>query len=128
VKANVKRILITDDEERVVKVLTLLLRHPDLEIDHASTGEEALEKIRSTQYDLLILDLMLPGLSGNDVLKALREEPPYEQIPVIILSGRNEDSTVLDTLKDGAAYYLTKPFEPAELKDTLTLALGIDYD
>jgi DNA-binding response OmpR family regulator len=123
-----KHVLITDDEERVVKVLMLLLRHPELQIDQASSGEEALDMLKAKKYDLLILDLMLPGLSGNEVLKELRQNPAYEHVPIIVLSGRNEDSTVLDTLKDGAAYYLTKPFEPTDLKDTLSLALGIAYD
>ena len=107
------RVLIVEDEERLAQNVAAILRDNALcAVDLAPDGEEGLFMARSSPYDLLILDLMLPKLNGLQVLKSLRAEGSHA--PVLILTARDEKDIVVKLLNAGADDYLTKPFDLGE--------------
>jgi CheY-like chemotaxis protein len=127
-----KKVLIVEDEERIRKVISIIIRNDELEIEEATDGQEALNKLEQNRtaekkFDLIILDLMLPEVDGIKVLEKIRTDPVTEELPVIIVSAKSKDGDILDGLKKGANYYITKPFEPQELINSLGLILKIKY-
>jgi two-component system response regulator PhoP len=108
------RVLVVEDEERLAQNIATILRDNALcAVDIAPDGEEGLFMAESTPYDLLVLDLMLPKLTGLQVLKALRGQG--KNSPVLILTARDEKENVVKLLNAGADDYLTKPFDLGEL-------------
>jgi DNA-binding response OmpR family regulator len=107
-----QRILLVDDDPGVLDVVAFMLRREDFEVDEERDGKGALEKARSTQYDIVILDVMLPGLSGTDVCRALRAE---SDVPIVMLTARDAEIDRVLGLELGADDYVTKPFSTAEL-------------
>lgn len=107
------RILVVDDEDSIVKLVTYNLRKEGFETEAAFDGQEALEKIRKNPPDLVVLDLMLPEVSGLDVCRIVRKED-YD-IPVLILTAKDSEIDKVLGLEIGADDYLTKPFSPREL-------------
>lgn len=105
------KILIADDEAEIRDVLRLYLEKDGYEVTEASDGVEAMEKIRKEQPDLVILDIMMPGLDGYRVLRNIRE---INNIPVIMLSAKDADADKILGLDLGADDYITKPFGPLE--------------
>ena len=122
-----KRILLVEDEERIRKVINIIIRGEDILVDEAEDGAQAVDKISKNDYDLVILDLMIPEIDGFGVLERIRNEERTRELPVIIVSARTSDKDILDGLKGGANYYIPKPFEPQELISSLELILGIKY-
>jgi DNA-binding response OmpR family regulator len=106
------RVLIVDDEPRILKFLEVKLKSSGYEVMSAVSGQEALAQIQAQEPDLLVLDVMMPGLDGFETLKQLRA---ISSIPVIILSAREANSDKVKGLKMGADDYLAKPFNPDEL-------------
>src|SRR5579862_8851463 len=107
------RVLVVEDEERLAQNVATILRDNALcAVDIAPDGEEGLFQARSTPYDLLVLDLMLPKLNGLQVLKRLRADG--KNSPVIVLTARDEKEIVVKLLNEGADDYLTKPFDLGE--------------
>ncbi len=109
----IKRVLIVDDEPLIVKGLKFSLDQEGYETDCAYSGEEALEKFRSSQFDIILLDVMLPGISGTEVCETIRNE---SMIPIIMLTAKSADEDKIEGLTTGADDYLTKPFNVNELK------------
>ncbi|WP_279380156.1 response regulator transcription factor [Sporosalibacterium faouarense] len=107
------KILIVDDEALLVKGLKYSLEQDGYDIDTAFDGNEALEKAQNTKYELIILDLMLPGIDGLEVCQKIREN---SQVPIIMLTAKGEDINKILGLEYGADDYLTKPFNILELK------------
>jgi two-component system KDP operon response regulator KdpE len=105
-------ILVADDDPSVIKLLRLQLTEEGFRPVVASTGEEAVEKAIEERPDLVILDLMLPDISGYEVMNRLRERA---SVPVILLTGKTRDSDKIRGLEMGADDYLAKPFNPEEL-------------
>lgn len=126
-KSKTKRILVVEDEERIRKIISIIIRGEDIDIDEAADGKEALDKVLNEKYDLIILDLMIPEIDGFGVLDKIRNNPETADLPVIIVSARTSDRDILEGLKGGANYYIPKPFEPQELTSSLELILGIKY-
>ncbi|WP_078593149.1 response regulator transcription factor [Evansella clarkii] len=109
-----EQILIVDDEKEMRKLLSICLRPSHYQIDEASNGEEALEKIKQFDYQLVILDIMMPVKDGFELLKTLRLNLE-KHIPVILLTALGDSDRVVEGLKLGADDYIVKPFEPKEL-------------
>ena len=107
-----KTILVVDDEPKIVQLARDYLEHAGFTVVSASDGAEALSRARTDAPDLIVLDLGLPKLDGLDVARALRRE---SSVPIVILSGRSDESDKLVGLELGADDYLTKPFSPKEL-------------
>jgi len=116
----VTRLLLIDDEERFARALAVSLRARGYDVEVASTGEAGLEAAARLHPDATVLDLGLPGMSGLDVLRKLRE---WSTAPVIVLSARHEETTKVQALDIGADDYVTKPFGMDELLARLRAAL-----
>ncbi|MFY9176724.1 MAG: response regulator transcription factor [Caldicoprobacterales bacterium] len=108
-----KRLLIVDDEPAIIKGLKFSLEQDGYLIEEAYDGQEAVDKFSSQEFDLVILDVMLPGLDGFGVLQRIREK---STVPVIMLTAKGEDMDKILGLEYGADDYITKPFNILELK------------
>lgn len=112
------KILIVDDEPEIVKIFKDYLdKHIECETIGATEGEEALKKIRSQKFDLIILDIKMPGVSGLDVLKEVEKRP---HAPAILVSTAWDSTQIADeVIKEGAADYITKPIKLETLKEKI---------
>lgn len=106
------RVLLVDDDEQLTEMLLDFLRPERMEVTTCPTGEQGLASLRAGEFDLLVLDIMLPGMDGLEVLKSLRQ---FSNIPVIMLTARGDDVDRIIGLEFGADDYLAKPFNPREL-------------
>jgi two-component system OmpR family response regulator len=106
------KLLLIDDDAHLVKNVLTYLKDFDYHIESAFNGIEGLEKVKSFNPDLIILDLMMPGLDGLEVCREIRKD---NQVPIIMLTARGEESDVVSGLEVGADDYLTKPFSLREL-------------
>ena len=110
-----KKVLVVDDEPNIVISLKFLLENAGFDVKSESDGQSALDAIASSTPDVLVLDVMLPGLDGFQVLRELRSDPRYEKLPVLMLTakGQREDrKTAIDT---GADVFISKPFSNDEV-------------
>lgn len=110
-----KKILVVDDEPGVVEIVRVNLEWEGYDICEAFDGREGWEKARSEKPDLVILDVMMPQMSGLELLTRLQADPQLCTVPVIMLTVRAEDMDVIQALEKGAVEYLTKPFDPLNL-------------
>ena len=110
-----ERILVVDDEPEIVALVAYHLGKAGYRLATASTGQDALDAARRDRFSLIVLDLMLPGMSGFDVLEALRSDDATRDVAVLMLTARREEPDRIRGLSLGADDYLTKPFSPAEL-------------
>lgn len=108
-----KNILIVDDEESIVTLLTYHLEKEGFAIDKAHTGKEALEKVATNKFDLVVLDIMIPDIDGMEICSQLRDSK--NDIPIIMLTARDDQNDKIHGLDIGADDYLTKPFSPKEV-------------
>jgi DNA-binding NtrC family response regulator len=116
-----KQILIADDEDIVIQSCLRILSKDTFQIDVARNGLEAIEKIVENSYDMLILDIMMPKMTGMEVLQRVKET--YPDIDVIMITGLNQIETAVEAMKLGAFDYLPKPFDPEELEMVVNRAL-----
>ncbi len=110
-----KSILIVEDEEDIQQLVSYNLVRAGFDVNCADTGEEALRLVRERLPDLVLLDLMLPGIDGTEVCRALRLEEQSRELPIIMLTAKGEDDDVVTGLDLGADDYVTKPFSPGVL-------------
>jgi len=108
-------ILVVEDEEDIQEVVRYNLLKEGYKVTCAGTGEEALKVARAEVPDLVLLDLMLPGLDGLEVCRQLRKDPGTDSIPIIMLTAKGEESDIVAGLELGADDYVTKPFSPKVL-------------
>ena len=108
-----KKILVVDDEKLIVKGIRFSLEQDDMEVDCAYDGEEALKYVKNNEYDLILLDVMLPKFSGFEVCQQIRE---FSNVPIIMLTAKGEDMDKILGLEYGADDYITKPFNILEVK------------
>ncbi|MEE9493880.1 MAG: response regulator [Gammaproteobacteria bacterium] len=119
------KILIVDDEVLNRVILEEYLEDANFDIEMAEDGESALAMLQAdeTAYDIVLLDRMMPGLSGMDVLQRIKEHPVLKSIPVILQTARAAKEDIVEGLAAGAHYYLTKPFEQEELLSVIRTAV-----
>ncbi|MEN6386609.1 MAG: response regulator [Phycisphaerales bacterium] len=110
-----EKILIVDDEEDVLELVRFNLEKEGYKTETAISGEAALSDAKSKLPDLIILDLMLPGIDGLEVCKKLKGDSKTQNIPIIMLTAKGEDSDIITGLELGADDYMTKPFSPKVL-------------
>lgn len=108
-----KRVLVVDDEKLIVKGIRFSLEQDGMEVECAYDGEEALEIAREQKFDIILLDVMLPGLSGFEVCQQIRE---FSNVPIVMLTAKGEDMDKILGLEYGADDYITKPFNILEVK------------
>jgi two-component system alkaline phosphatase synthesis response regulator PhoP len=116
-------ILIIDDEDDIRDILKYNLDKEGFNIDIASNGEEGLEKIKTTKPDLVILDVMMPGMDGIEVCEAIRNDPKLNQLLICLLTARNEDYSQIAGLNAGADDYVSKPIKPKVLVSRINALL-----
>jgi len=121
-KPGKHRILVVDDEITVCKSIRQVLVREDCEVDMAQSGEEALRKEAEKPYDVMIVDLMMPGLSGMDLLKMLKARNP--QARIIMVTGYPTMRNTLQAMQLGAMDFLPKPFLPTTLRNLVAAALA----
>ena len=107
-----EKILVVDDEEDILELVRYNLSREGYRVTGTLTGEEALRKVRSDAFDLIVLDLMLPGMDGLAFTKTLKNDPRLRNIPIIMLTAKGEESDIVAGLELGADDYITKPFSP----------------
>lgn len=110
-----KKILIADDENDILEILDFNLNAEGYNVTTARSGLEAIEKAKSTNPDLIILDIMMPGLTGIEVCRALRKIPTFKDTLIIFLTALSDDNTEINGLETGADDYITKPVSPKVL-------------
>lgn len=108
-----KRVLVVDDEKLIVKGIKFSLEQDDMQVDCAYDGEEAVNLARKTEYDIVLLDIMLPKLTGLEVCQQIRE---FSNMPIIMLTAKGDDMDKILGLEYGADDYITKPFNILEVK------------
>ena len=110
-----ERILVVDDEEDILELVTYNLAREGYKVTGALSGEDALRKVRSEAFDLIVLDLMLPGMDGLEVAKSLKSDQKTGNIPIVMLTANGEEADIVTGLELGADDYITKPFSPGVL-------------
>ena len=108
-----RKVLVVDDEKLIVKGIKFSLEQDDMKVDCAYDGEEALEMVKQNEYDVMLLDIMLPKMSGLEVCQQIRE---FSDIPIIMLTAKGDDMDKILGLEYGADDYITKPFNILEVK------------
>ena len=108
-----KKVLVVDDEKLIVKGIRFSLEQEGMEVDCAYDGEEALDKIKDNEYDVVLLDVMIPKYSGFEVCQSVRE---FSDVPIIMLTAKGDDMDKILGLEYGADDYITKPFNILEVK------------
>ena len=110
-----KTVLVIDDEKDIVELVSYNLKKEGFAVDTAYDGESALKKIRSAPYELIVLDLMLPGVQGLELCRIIRNDPAVAATPIVMLTAKGEEVDKVLGLEIGADDYMTKPFSPREL-------------
>ncbi len=108
-------ILVVEDEEDILELVSYNLAREGFAVERAATGETGLQKARTTSPDLILLDIMLPGVDGLDVCRSLKRDEATRTIPIIMMTARGEEADVVTGLELGADDYVTKPFSPRVL-------------
>ncbi len=110
-----ERILVVEDEEDILELVRYNLAREGYKVTCVSSGEEGLRQVKENSPDLLILDLMLPGMNGLDVCREIKADPAIRSMPVLMLTAKSEESDIVAGLETGADDYVTKPFSPKVL-------------
>ncbi len=110
-----RKILTCDDEKHIVRLIQVNLERQGYEVITAYNGAECLEKVAAEKPDMIILDVMMPEMTGFEVLETLKSDPETAKIPVIMLTAKSQDADVLRGWQSGVETYITKPFNPMEL-------------
>jgi len=119
-----KKILIADDEPNIVVSLEFLMKQQGYEVKVARDGEEALAAVAAFGPDLILLDVMMPRMSGYDLCQKVRENPAWQGIRIIMLSAKGRDIEVTKGMAVGADAYVTKPFSTKDLVAKVAAMLG----
>ena len=118
-----ERILVVEDEEDILELVRYNLVKEGYQVAGTLSGEEALQKARTEAFDLIVLDLMLPGIDGLEVTKKLKVNEKTLNIPIVMLTAKGEEADIVTGLELGADDYITKPFSPRVLIARIRAAL-----
>lgn len=110
-----EKILVVDDEKDILELIEYNLTKNGYRVKTALSGEDALELIKENDYDLIILDLMLPGVDGFDICKIIKADKQKANIPIVMVTAKADEADKVAGLEIGADHYVTKPFSPREL-------------
>ncbi|MFN3331824.1 MAG: response regulator transcription factor [Caldilinea sp.] len=122
------KVLIVDDEANIVISLEFLMEQAGYAVAIARNGDEALEKIEGFRPDLVLLDVMLPGVNGFDILQRVRQQPEYRNMAIIMLTAKGREVEVTKGLALGANAYITKPFSTRELLAEVRRHLDVNHE
>ena len=127
IKNSAFTILVVDDNPKNVQLMGSILRDIGYEIEFALDGEKALAWLTKKKFDLILLDIMMPGISGFEVCKKIREKPGFNDLPIIFLSAKTDKESILEGFDLGAQDYVSKPFDTMELLARVETHLEIRY-
>jgi two-component system phosphate regulon response regulator PhoB len=113
--ASAQRILVVDDEDDLLELLRYNLSREGYQVTCVATGEDALRSVRRQPPDLIVLDVMLPGIDGLEVCRRLKSESKTREIPIVMLTAKSEESDIVAGLEHGSDDYIAKPFSPRVL-------------
>lgn len=120
-----RKVLVIDDEPGIIEIVEANLEGDGFEVISASNGKEGLEKIKSEQPELVVLDVMMPEMDGWEVLRSLEKDETTAGLPVIMLTAKAADEDYIFGLEEGAVEYITKPFLPQELVNRIKITLMV---
>ena len=123
-----RKILVVDDDPTMVKLINVNLKLNNYSVVEATSGEQALDVLNSDPLDLVVLDIMMPGVDGWEVLKRIRGNPETQEMPVILVTAKTQDSDVIRGWELGADEYVIKPFNPLLLVEVIKMVLDRSYD
>ena len=118
-----KKILVVDDEINILKTLTDLLSSSGYEVVTAMDGKAGIEMAKKAKPDLVLLDIMMPKVSGIELLKQVKSKTKHAHIPIIVLSAKSNIETIEEAMKNYADKYITKPYDPKDLLTSIQTAL-----
>ena len=118
------RILVVEDEKQISDMIAFKLRNSGHQVIQAHDGEQAIDLAKGHLPDLVMLDVMMPGIGGFEVLRRLKIDPALRAVPVIMVTAKGHERDVLSGLQGGAVDYVVKPFSLKELAARVELALG----
>ena len=121
---DVRTVLVADDDEDILQLVSFRLERAGYNVITAADGQQAIAAAREHQPDLAVLDVMMPGMNGYEVTRALRADQATAQIPVILLTARVQEADVSRGFEAGADDYLRKPFSPQELRSRVQVILA----
>ncbi len=119
-----RTILVVDDNPDSVAIMRAILEARGYDVATALSGPEALESLRTAPVDLVLLDIMMPVMSGIEVLQRIKQDPALSALPVILVTAMGQDEDLLSGYQYGADYYIPKPFTPKQLIYGIGLILG----
>ena len=119
-----ERILVVDDNPDSIAIMRTILEAKGYRVLVAASGAEALQQVKTESPDLVLLDVMMPEMSGLEVLQHIKEDAQTGRLPVILVTAKTHDDDVLSGYQYGADYYITKPFTPKQLVYGIDLVLG----
>jgi DNA-binding response OmpR family regulator len=119
-----KRVLLIEDEPNIIEAISFILSRDGWTVHTHEDGTTAMDKVRATPPDLIILDVMLPGRSGFDILRDLRADPDFQALPVMMLTARGQAKDRELALRLGANHFMTKPFSNQDVKDYVRKLMG----
>ncbi|MCE1246239.1 MAG: response regulator [Firmicutes bacterium] len=125
-KGKKNKVLLVDDDKQILSSLRVYLELENYQVETASNGQEAIEKVKRNKPEILVLDVMMPEMDGFEVLEQLKAEEQYADIPVVMLTAKSQDIDVLKGFRMGASSYMTKPFNLNELVENIELILHPD--
>jgi len=118
------KILIIEDDEDMIHILKSILELEGYEVAYSYDGEDGLKKVAEYTPNLIILDLILPKIDGNEVCRRIKKDPKLSKIPIIMLTAKGSTRDELEGIMDGADDYVTKPFNPLDLIETIKYLLS----
>ncbi len=118
-----KRILVVDDQREILAVTSLVLQSAGYSTETACSGDEALDRVSSEPFDLVLLDINMPGMDGWETLRLLRADDQLDQLVVIMFSVKSEVSDKVHSLQEGASGFISKPYEVDALVERIDRAL-----
>lgn len=113
------KILVADDEPHILRIVKDKLSNAGFKVIATTNGEEALEAAKAQRPDLILLDVMMPKMNGFEVCASLRADKSFDSTPIILLTARGQESDMKAGLEAGATEYITKPFSPRQLLETV---------
>ena len=122
------RVLVVDDDQDYVDIVRTHLARRNFAVTTAAGGAEALERLQEQKFDVVLLDVMMPKMSGFEVLQRIRETPATASLPVILISARGDEEDMMTGYQYGADYYITKPCTPTQLLYGVGLVLGRNFE
>lgn len=120
-----RKVLVIDDEPGIIDIVETNLLGDGFEVVSAKDGKEGLDKVRSENPELVVLDVMMPEMDGWEVLRQMESDPNTAGIPVIMLTAKASDEDYIHGLEEGAIEYITKPFYPQELVNRIKITLMV---